>query len=246
MVNYWMLVNRVIRQADVLLEVLDARMIYESRNREIEDKVNAAGKILIFVINKCDLAKKEDMDEAKKELRPAVFMSATERLGTSFLRRELFKFSKGNPIIVGVLGYPNTGKSSVINTLKGKKAVGVASISGFTRSLQKVKISKNIYLIDTPGVFPYKEKDETKHAMLSARTFTNLTNPETSAVDMIQRFSAPIAKFYGVKDSDDAEEVLERIALKMRKLKKGGKADTYSASVMFLKDWQEGRIKVGK
>ncbi|MBI5881377.1 GTPase, partial [archaeon] len=62
MANYWKLVNDVIREADILLEILDGRSIDETRNIEIEDKVKKSGKVLIYVINKCDLVDKDKME----------------------------------------------------------------------------------------------------------------------------------------------------------------------------------------
>ncbi len=81
MANYWKIVNKVINDADILLEVLDARSIEETRNPEIEEKVKERGKLLIFVVNKCDLADKEQIEENIKGLWPCVYVSSTEHLG---------------------------------------------------------------------------------------------------------------------------------------------------------------------
>jgi ribosome biogenesis GTPase A len=243
MANYWRIVNNVIKEADILLEVIDARLVEESRNKEIEDKVNAAKKTLIYVINKCDLVEKSKLEKYKRELRPCVFMSATEHLGTGFLRRAIMRYAPKDKFKVGVLGYPNTGKSSIINALKGKSSASTAPISGHTRGVQLIKVSKNMYLVDTPGVFPYKEKDEKKHAMIAAKTFTNLKDPEASAMELIETFPKQIEKHYQVKHREDPEEVLEQIALKLNRLRKKGLPDTDAAARIVIKDWQEGRIK---
>jgi ribosome biogenesis GTPase A len=242
MSNYWRLVNDVIKEANILLEVLDARTIDETRNIEIEDKVRRTGKTLIYVINKCDLVDKEKMDKAKKLLTPCVFMSAKDHLGTSFLRSEIMKHAPKEGFKVGVLGYPNTGKSSVINALKGRASASTSSISGHTHGIQLIKINQRMYLLDTPGVFPYQEKDEVKHAITSAKTFSNIKDPELAAIEIIGQFPEVIEGYYGVKH-DDAENVLDSIALKMHYLKKGGLPDTYAAARRVLKDWQEGKIR---
>ena len=65
MASFWNIVNKVIRESDILLEVLDARMVKETRNKEIEDKVKKSGKILIYVINKCDLVEKPTLERYK-------------------------------------------------------------------------------------------------------------------------------------------------------------------------------------
>jgi ribosome biogenesis GTPase A len=242
MANFWQVVNRIIKEADILLEVLDARMVQESRNKEIEDKVKKAGKVLIYVINKCDLVEKSRLERFKRELRPCIFMSAKKKLGTSFLRSEIMKKAPKDEFKVGVLGYPNTGKSSVINALKGKGSAPTAPISGYTKGAQLIRVSKRMYLIDSPGVFPYKEKDEAKHAMMAARTFADLKDPEGSALGLIERFPFFIERYYDVAHHTDPQETLDEIALKLNKLKKGGVPDTNAAARIVLRDWQEGKI----
>jgi len=240
---YWKIVNNVIKEADILLEIIDARLINESRNKEIEDKVKRAGKVLIYVLNKCDLVEKSELEKAKRKLRPCVFVSAKKYLGTGLLREEILKRAPKDKFKVGVLGYPNTGKSSIINALRGRGAAPTSPISGFTRGIQLIKISKRMYLIDTPGVFPYKEKDEVKHALFAARTFADLKDPEGAAMEIIERFPRHVEKYYKVKHSDDPEETLEQVALKLKKLRKGGLPDTNAAARIILRDWQEGKIR---
>ncbi len=240
--NFWRIVNNVIKEADILLEVLDARAIDESRNSEIENKVSKAGKKLIYVINKCDLVEKSFLEKSKRKLKPCVFMSATKHLGTTFLRKEIMKNAPKGKFKVGVLGYPNTGKSSLANALKGSAAASTAPISGHTTGIQLIRVSQRMYLVDTPGVFPYKEKDELKHAIISAKTFTNLKDPEGAVLNIIESFPDKIETYYDVKHSDDPEEVLEQIALKLQKLKKGGVPDLNTTSRIILRTWQEGKI----
>jgi len=241
MSNYWRLVNKVIDHASILLEVLDARSVDETRNKEIENKVRKSGKTLIYVINKCDLVNKDLSETLPKDLKPCVFVSAKERLGTKLLRQEIMKNAPKDKFSVGVLGYPNTGKSSIINALKGRSSAPTSPVSGYTKGIQLIKITQRMYLLDTPGVFPYNEKDEAKHALTAAKTFTNLKDPEGSAMELIERFPI-VAKHYGVEPTDDPQETLEKIAFKLKRLKKGGLADTFSASRMILKDWQDGRV----
>ncbi|HII72707.1 TPA: GTPase RsgA [Candidatus Woesearchaeota archaeon] len=241
--NFWKVVNDVIRESDIVLEVLDARFIEHTRNKEIEDKMKRAGKVLIYVINKCDLVQKSQMDKAKRTLKPAVFISAKEHLGTSYLREAIMRNAPKDRFKVGVLGYPNTGKSSVINALKGKTAAKTSPISGYTKGLQLIKISTRMYLLDSPGVFPYREKDESKHAIIAAKTFQDVKNPEEAALRLLEEKADVVAKYYKMRVSDDPEELLERLAKKLNRLKKGGEPDTYTAARVLLQDWQRGKIK---
>ena len=130
--NFWQMVNKVIHQADILLEVVDARMITETRNLEIEERIHKLDKKLILVVNKADLVGLEILKKKKAQLRKegmdCIFLSARKHLGNTILKRRIMRFAEGDTRI-GVLGYPNTGKSSVINVLKGVSASHPTSCS---------------------------------------------------------------------------------------------------------------------
>jgi len=120
---------------------------------------------------------------------------------------------------VGVVGYPNTGKSSVINALKGKASTKISLQSGFTRGKQNVA-TKNFTLVDTPGVIPYKEKGN-----LISKDWTKIKDPEDAVMDLKL-----------IKDYDE----LEQYALNKKMIKKGGIPDTVRAARHLLKEWQQG------
>src|SRR3989344_1582028 len=162
------IVKEVIYESDIILEILDARFIDEMRNFEVEKKVHDLKKPLIFVFNKCDLADKKQMEAKKRELQNSVFISSKDRMGTKILidkikeiaddldpNRKTYHKSfapEKKIIIVGLVGYPNTGKSSVINILKGRKVAESSPHSGYTKSKKLIKITEDIYLMDTPGI----------------------------------------------------------------------------------------------
>ena len=151
MSHFGAIVNKVIRKSDIVLEILDARFIDETRNKRIEDKI----KILIHVINKCDYVEKSYMDEVKKTLENCVFVSAKKRYGTTLLKQKIKALANKNKIkkpMVGVIGYPNVGKSSVINVLKGKRSAKTSPEAGLTRAEQYLNVDNDFLMIDTPGV----------------------------------------------------------------------------------------------
>ena len=248
MANYWKIVNRVIYNADVLLLLLDSRMVNETRNPEIEEKIKKAGKTVIYVITKCDLVDKKFVEKYKRILRPSVFVSAKDHLGTSILREKMIIEGKRSvpdkkKITVGVLGYPNVGKSSLINALKGRRAASTSILSGHTRGVQKIKADNRIILLDTPGVIPNRENDANKHAFIGTIDYTKAKNPDLNVIELMVHFPGKIESFYGVEESEDKEETLEKIAIKKKVLKKGNNPDIENMSRRILRDWQKGTIK---
>ncbi len=237
--SFWDAVNKVIEQADIIVEVLDARYIEGTRNQELEDKAKAAGKKVILAINKSDLISKSAIDRSK-----GIYISATKEWGMGELRRAMFadidKTKEKN--IIGVVGYPNVGKSSVINALTGKEAALTSPQSGFTKGRQLIKMKEGLYMLDTPGVLPYMEKDKAKHALISATDFSKIKDPESVALELIESNGEQIKRHYQVK-GEDSEEILEEVAKRLGKLKKGGVPDTMNAARTIIMDWQRGNIK---
>ncbi len=233
--NFWTIVNKVISQANILLEIIDARDVEKTRNIEIEDKVKKTKKTLIYVLNKCDLADKGELDKIRKTLSPCVFISCKDYHGMNLLKERIIiegkKLGLVKPI-VGVLGYPNMGKSSVINALTGGGKARTSSTSGFTRGKQYIN-AKQFYLIDTPGVIPYKEKDIIKNAMLGITTKSK--DPESDIFLILQEHPGIIEEHYDVPIDSDLDATLEKIAVKLNCIKKGNLPDTARASGVILK-----------
>lgn len=253
MANFWFIVNKVIQQSDIILEVLDSRLPELTRNPEVEEKVNAAGKKLILVLNKCDLIGQETAEKEKrrlaKEQYPVIFISTKLHQGTRLLREAILMKEEKQEITVGVLGYPNTGKSSLINVLKGRKAASTSAHAGHTRSLQKVRVTNRIMMLDSPGVIPFEEKDEVKHVLIGAKMFSDIKNPDISACELItylnMNFPQLLSRFYTIPGSDDAFTMLEQIAEKRNLKSRGDIYDTDKAARLVLQDWQLGKIVLG-
>jgi hypothetical protein len=246
----------MVRVCDLVLEVLDARFINKTRNLELEHNINSMGKVLIFVINKIDLV---DAEEKKKELKklglyPYVLVSCKKRIGGRELRErikiEAKKYkTRRERIQVGVIGYPNTGKSSLINFLTGNNSAKTAQEAGFTRGIQKIKLTTGILLMDTPGVIPNYEYCDSgnekiaKNAIVNARSLHNIKNPDFVIHQIIIDYPQVLEKYYGIDSKGDSEILIETLGRKKCFLKKGGLVDADRTSRYIIKEWQEGKIK---
>ena len=245
--NFWDLVNKVISDSDILLMVLDSRMIDGTRNMEIEDKVVRFGKPLIYVMNKCDLVDKHYIEKIRKNTPNSIFISAKEHLGTKMLRERIMIAAsklKLKEVRVGVLGYPNVGKSSLINALNGKRSTPTSSVSGYTKAVQKVNVGGGIMLIDTPGVIPYMENAvNAKHSFIGTIDHIKEKDPDVVAMQLMNEFPGLLEKFYDVEINEDKDDTLEAIARKFNMVEKGNSPDIFRAARKILYDWQTGKIK---
>jgi ribosome biogenesis GTPase A len=252
------IVSEIIEMTDIIIEVLDARFIEETRNVEVEEEIKKQGKKLIYAINKADLINRKT---TKINLHPHVLISTHERFGSVRLRNMLKQFAKKvkhtqknkdnlNKTLIGVIGYPNTGKSTLINFLVGRPVAKTGNEAGFTKGLQKLSLTKELMILDSPGVIPAKEysmSDKAKMAkqtLLSARSSGKVRDPETAIQYLMNDVPGVLEKNYKLKPQEDSELLLEELALKKNFMKKGGKANLDRAARMILTDWQAGKIKI--
>ncbi|KAI5628959.1 nucleolar GTP-binding protein 2, partial [Silurus asotus] len=250
----WGELYKVIDSSDVVIQVLDARdpIGTRSRNIEIYMKKEKPWKHLIFVLNKCDLVPtwvtKRWVAVLSQEYPTLAFhASLTNSFGKGSLIQLLRQFGKlhvdKKQISVGFIGYPNVGKSSVINTLRSKKVCNVAPIAGETKVWQYITLMRRIFLIDCPGVVYPSEDSESDIVLKGVVQVEKIRNPEDHISAVLERAKAEyIQKTYHIPSWSSAEDFLEKLAFRTGKLLKGGEPDMPTVSKMVLNDWQRGRI----
>jgi ribosome biogenesis GTPase A len=248
MKDAWAIVRKVVREADVVLEVVDARDPMATRSRELERMAAEEGKKLVIVINKADLVPREVLEEWKRVLSreyPTIYVGARERLGTRFLWRIIKRVTDKRPVVVAVVGLPNVGKSTILNVLKGRHSVSTSPVPGWTKHATLARAATWLKVIDTPGVVPRGEEEEL--AVRGALRPESLEDPVPAALKLIEmlRRKEPdfLKKYYGVDESDPLR-ALEELARRRNLLKKGGEPNVEEAARVLLRDWQSGELAV--
>ncbi|KAG5439321.1 hypothetical protein PCK2_000857 [Pneumocystis canis] len=148
-------------------------------------------------------------------------------------------------ISVGFIGYPNTGKSSVINTLKSKKVCNVAPIPGETKVWQYIRMTSKIYMIDCPGIVPPNDDDsETAIVMKGALRVEKISSPEQHIQAILDRCETKhLERTYEISGwENDSTKFLELLARKTGKLLKGGEVDESSVAKMVINDFIRGKV----
>lgn len=150
-------------------------------------------------------------------------------------------------IRVAIVGIPNVGKSSIINSLKRRRACQVGATPGITKTMQEVEIDKNIKILDSPGIIfqrPKSESPDEFFALKNAQHVNTVQDPFPLACDILKRATVMyFCKLYDITEFKSPEEFLAKKAVKMGKLIRGGVPDVRSAARSLIQDWNIGKIK---
>jgi nuclear GTP-binding protein len=250
----WNELYKVLDCSDVVIQVLDARNPMGTRSLHVEKHIreNCKHKHLIFVLNKCDLVPtwvtRRWVATLSKEYPTLAFQaSLTKPFGKGALIAVLRQFarlhSEKRSISVGFIGYPNTGKSSVINALKMKKVCSVAPIPGQTKVWQYVSLMKRVSLIDCPGVVYDSGDSEQDIVMKAVVRAEKLLAPELYVAPILERVKREhVVATYGIPAWEDAMDFLTKLATKTGRLIKGGEPDIAVVAINVINDWQRGKL----
>lgn len=257
------MMNENLSLVDVVIELLDARIPYSSKNPDIDEL--AKNKYRVIVLNKADLA-----EEAATAVWSAYFKekgfavvladsvkgrgiqeaaAAAAKLMEEKIARQKARGRVFVPIRAMVVGIPNVGKSTFINKTAGKTMAKTGDKPGVTRGKQWIKVKKDFELLDTPGILWPKFEDQEVGLKLAFCGAVNddIVDQETLATALIallqQKAPAALAGRYEVTvDGIPAHEVLREIAETRGFKSKGGEADTSRAAKILLDEYRGGKL----
>ncbi|KAM5563139.1 guanine nucleotide-binding protein-like NSN1 [Rosa sericea] len=185
---------------------------------------------------------------SSKKSKPSNLLQTSDCLGAETLLKLLKNYSRSHEIkksiTVGIIGLPNVGKSSLINSLKRCRVVNVGSTPGLTRSLQEVQLDNNVKLIDCPGVVMLKStENDASIALRNCKRIEKLEDPIGPVKEILKLCPARLlVSIYKLPSFDTVDDFLQKVATVRGKLKKGGVVDIGAAARIVLHDWNEGKI----
>jgi len=245
---------KVIDCADVVIQVLDCRDPMGTRSAYIEKhlKEDKKHKHLIFCLNKCDLVPtwvtKAWIIQLSQEYPTLAFhASITKSFGKGALINLLRQFARVHSdkkqISVGFIGYPNVGKSSIINTLKGRKSCKVAPLAGETKVWQYISLFRRVNLIDCPGIVSNTSDSNSDMLCKGVVRLEMVTNP-ADYIEIIIRKVKPkyLTQAYKIEKWENGEDFLAQVCKKTGKLLKKGEPDLNAVAKMIFNDFQRGRL----
>ncbi len=235
----WATFRLLLRKCELVLEILDARDLEGTRIRKLE---HWAGKErIIKIANKIDLLDKEALSSINRnEYVPISSKSHHKNKERKKIIDAILARGKERPRVL-VLGYPNVGKSSIINLLAGREVARALPVAGTTTNVQWIRLPHDILLIDSPGVFPEFER-RTELLRKGALNIEGLEHFEFYALKLAEKCLTDnkmvtwLEGYFDIKIEDDTPQtLLEKIARRRQLLQKGGVLNMHEASKLLLR-----------
>lgn len=251
-----------IKLIDLVIELVDARAPLSSKNPDIDEL--GKNKFRLILLNKADLSSEKGnalwtkyfeekgyyvvkinsrSGAGMKQISATIMEACKEKI-----ERDRKRGILNRPIRAMVVGIPNVGKSTFINSFAGRAAAKTGNKPGVTKGAQWIRLNKQVELLDTPGILWPKFEDQAvgvKLAMLGSVN-DDILNIEELAVELIkllnEHFPEAVSERYQIEQCEDPVKVLEEIARVRACLLKGNELDISKAANILMDDFRSGRL----
>lgn len=251
-----------IKLIDIIIELVDARIPLSSRNPDIDDL--GKNKARLILMNKSDLADEKvssqwrDFFKAKGYF--VVSLDARARNNMKIIQNEIMEACKekierdlrrgikNRPVRAMVVGIPNVGKSTFINTYAGRACAKTGNKPGVTKGKQWIRLNKNVELLDTPGILWPKFEDQIVGLRLAliGSIKDEILNTDELAMELLKlilkHYKGALSERYGVEESEDTVKVLTQIAENRNCIGRGNELDYSKAASLVIDEFRSGKI----
>lgn len=251
-----------IKLIDLVIELVDARIPLSSRNPDIDEL--GKNKYRLILVNKSDLADKKATDKWSEYFKKKGFfvVSLDARTKNSMksitdivmeackekIERDRKRGIKNRPVRAMVVGIPNVGKSTFINSYAGKACAKTGNKPGVTKGKQWIRLNKNIELLDTPGILWPKFEDQMVGLRLAliGSIKDEILNIDELAVELIkilkESYPGTLKERYEVNEESEITDIIFEIAKNRKCLQKGGEVDYSKACALLIDDFRSGKL----
>ncbi|MCI8635449.1 MAG: ribosome biogenesis GTPase YlqF [Eubacterium sp.] len=250
-----------VKLIDLIIELVDARIPISSRNPDID--LLGKNKARLILMNKADLADPKKTEAFHQYFTRkgyfAVNLDARSRAGMKTIQNTILEACKekmerdrrrgiqNRPVRAMVVGIPNVGKSTFINTYAGKACTKTGNKPGVTKGKQWIRLNKNVELLDTPGILWPKFEDQKVglHLALVGSIRDDILNTDELAIEIIKlllhEYPGSLAGRYGIEEDKDAAQVLCAIAQARNCLSRGSELDYSKAAAIVVDEFRSGK-----
>ena len=251
-----------IKLIDLVIELVDARIPLSSRNPDIDEL--GKNKARLILLNKADLASEAQNQEwsawfkekgfyvvqidARRKNGMKTIQSVILEACQEKIERDRRRGIKNRPVRAMVVGIPNVGKSTFINTFAGKACAKTGNKPGVTKGKQWIRLNKNVELLDTPGILWPKFDDQMVGLRLALigsikDEILNIDELSLELIELLQQhYPGMLKERYDIDEAQDKVKVLEAIAVSRNCMKKGSEIDYSKAAALVIDDFRSGRI----
>lgn len=251
-----------IKLVDLVIELVDARVPLSSRNPDIDELGKHKSRLIL--LNKADLADEKYSEKWANYFKSKGFLvvkvdsrnnggmkaihTAIQEACKAKIERDRKRGIKNRPVRAMVVGIPNVGKSTFINSFAGRACAKTGNRPGVTKGNQWIKLNKNVELLDTPGILWPKFEDQTVGLRLAliGSIKDDILNAIELSMELIKylekNYSGVLKARYNIESVDDSYEILKEIAKNRSCLLKGNELNLEKAACIVLDDFRSGRL----